>query len=67
MKGTGTLVSLVWRLRKRDAISPAEAAETVAYITLDSLPRGQTGLYWKQCRPIAPSRRALDPEDAQRL
>ena len=67
IKGTGTLVGLVWRLRRRQAISPAEAAETVAYIAMDPGARGQTGLYWKRCRPVAPSRRALDPEDARRL
>jgi NAD(P)-dependent dehydrogenase (short-subunit alcohol dehydrogenase family) len=67
MKGTGSLVRTVWRLRTRGGISPEEAAATVAYLALDPLVRSRTGLYWKECRPLAPSRRALDPEDAQRL
>ena len=67
MKGTGALVRMVWRLRTRGGISPAEAAATVAYLALDPLIRGRTGLYWKGCRLVAPSKRALDPRDARRL
>jgi NAD(P)-dependent dehydrogenase (short-subunit alcohol dehydrogenase family) len=67
MKGTGAVVRQVWRLRTRGGISPAEAAATVAYLALDPLVRSRTGLYWKECRPLAPSRYALDPEDARRL
>ena len=67
MKGTGPLVRLVWRLRTRGGISPAEAAATVAFLALDPLIEGRTGLYWKGCRAIAPSKRALRREDARRL
>lgn len=67
MKGTGPLVRLVWRLRTRGGISPAEAAATVAFLALDPLIAGRTGLYWKGCRAIAPSKRALSREDARRL
>ena len=67
MKGTGGLVRTVWRLRTRSGISPAEAAATVAFLALDPLIEGRTGLYWKGCRAVAPSKRALDPRDARRL
>ncbi len=67
LKGTGGLVRMVWRLRTRGGISPADAAATVAYLALDPLIEGRTGLYWKACRPVVPSRRARDAEDAQRL
>jgi retinol dehydrogenase-12 len=67
MKGTGGLVRMVWRLRTRRGINPAEAAATVAFLALDPLIEGRTGMYWKECRPVEPSRRALDAEDARRL
>lgn len=67
MKGTGAVVRLVWRLRTRAGISPAEAAATIAYLALDPLVRSRTGLYWKECKPVAPSRRALDTDEARRL
>ena len=60
-KGTGGLVSLVWGLRARGGISPAESAATIAWLALDPQAAGRTGLYWKECRAVTPSRRAQDP------
>ena len=67
MKGTNTIVRLVWRLRAHRGISPAESAATIAYLALDPLIRERTGLYWKGCRAVAPSQRAQDAQDAARL
>lgn len=67
LKNTNTLVRLVWRLRAHRGISPAESAATIAYLARDPLIRDRTGLYWKECRAVAPSKRAQDRHDAQRL
>jgi retinol dehydrogenase 12 len=66
-KGAGRIVRLVWRLRSRNGISPAEAARSVAYCASDPEARSRTGLYWKECTALPSSRRSLDPEAQKRL
>ncbi|MCE1196841.1 SDR family NAD(P)-dependent oxidoreductase [bacterium] len=59
--------SLFWNWRRRFGTSPAVPAEAIAWLVAEPALRGKTGLYWKDKQELAPSRRALDPEAADRL
>ena len=67
MKGNNRLVRLAWRVRTRGGISPEAAAQSLSYCALDDEAGGKTGLYWKECRPLSPSKAACDPSEARRL
>lgn len=59
--------SVFWRWRRRFGTSPAVPAEAIAWLVAEPSLRGKTGLYWKDKKEIAPSRRAMDPDAADRL
>ena len=67
MKGNNRLVRLAWRVRTRGGISPEAAARSLIYCGLDGAAEGMTGLYWKECRPLTPSKAACDPSQARQL
>ena len=48
-------------------MSPEEAAETVVYLVTDPSAAESEALYWKDCRPKAPSAYARRPAEAARL
>ena len=66
-KGTGGLARWVWERRRGGGVSPEEAARTVVFLATDPEARSSRGIYWKACRPVRPSRRAMRREDAARL
>lgn len=59
--------SLAWRLRRLGGTSPDVPAEGIALLASSPELKGLTGLYWKDGRELAPSRRALDAQAARRL
>jgi NAD(P)-dependent dehydrogenase (short-subunit alcohol dehydrogenase family) len=59
--------SLFWNWRRRFGTSPAVPAEAIAWLLSEPSLRGKTGLYWRDKRELEPSRRARDPEAAERL
>lgn len=66
-KGNNRFVRLVWRLRTRRAISAEKAAQCLLFCAVDPAAQGRTGLYWKECAPLMPSRAACRAEDGRRL
>jgi NAD(P)-dependent dehydrogenase (short-subunit alcohol dehydrogenase family) len=66
-KGTSGLERLVWQWRRRSGTAPEEAARTILYLAGESPLPAPDAIYWKDCRPLAPSREALNASDAARL
>jgi retinol dehydrogenase-12 len=66
-KDNNGLVRLIWKIRTRNGISAAQAAESVAWCAFDSAAAGRTGLYWKEREPLPPSSESCDPHAARRL
>ncbi|MEL7610706.1 MAG: SDR family NAD(P)-dependent oxidoreductase [Bacillota bacterium] len=64
-KDTGSLVRLVWNLRKRGGVPPEVPAQTYAYVlSCDPAPEG---LYFYNCAQAPYSKYADDTERAERL
>ncbi len=69
LKGTGGLVSWIWRLRLRSAggQTPEQGAATLVHVASCPEVSGSLESYWRDCRPTAPDAYALRPEEAARL
>lgn len=67
LKGTTGLEHWVWQWRRRNGVSPDQAAATILFLAGESALREKDSIYWKDCRPMEPSRQALDPIDGERL
>jgi NAD(P)-dependent dehydrogenase (short-subunit alcohol dehydrogenase family) len=65
LKGTSGVERLVWSLRRRGGVSPAEGASTLVYLA--SEPVVEDALYWKDCAPAEPSEEARSAAEAARL
>jgi NAD(P)-dependent dehydrogenase (short-subunit alcohol dehydrogenase family) len=66
-KENSRIVRTIWSIRTRKAISPVQAAESVAWCAADPSAGGKTGLYWKERRPLDSSPESYDPEAGRRL
>jgi NAD(P)-dependent dehydrogenase (short-subunit alcohol dehydrogenase family) len=67
MKSTDGLARLVWQLRRRQGTPPHVPARTILYLAAEPGLQKTTEVYWRDCRPKAPSREALDLLTAGRL
>jgi NAD(P)-dependent dehydrogenase (short-subunit alcohol dehydrogenase family) len=67
LKSTGGLVRWIWERRRRHGVSPERGAETVIFLAADPTVQESQALYWRACRPKAPSRYAQHPDPAARL
>ncbi|MCJ7551891.1 MAG: hypothetical protein MUQ30_19655 [Anaerolineae bacterium] len=66
LRGTGGLARTVWQWRSRGT-SPEVAAETVVFLATDPSVGDSAEIYWKACRPKAPSAYAQREDKAARL
>jgi NAD(P)-dependent dehydrogenase (short-subunit alcohol dehydrogenase family) len=64
---SGGLFSHIVRMAKTFAISPEKGAETIVYLASSPEVAHVSGRYFYKCRPIAPSKEALDDAAAERL
>jgi NAD(P)-dependent dehydrogenase (short-subunit alcohol dehydrogenase family) len=67
MKATSGLVHWFWDHRRRRGVSPADGAATLVHLAADPSVSGSRQIYWKDCRPLPPDPRAIQPADALRL
>jgi hypothetical protein len=67
LKGTSGIERWVWQRRMRGGVSPEEGAETVIFLAADPTVDESNEVYWKDCQPTRPSRRARRPDEAARL
>ncbi|MBN2556747.1 MAG: SDR family NAD(P)-dependent oxidoreductase [Anaerolineales bacterium] len=66
-KSGSILARLVWDLRRRSGISPAESARGIAALLLDPDAPAASDVYWKHGKPVAPNPYALDKDAGRRL
>jgi NAD(P)-dependent dehydrogenase (short-subunit alcohol dehydrogenase family) len=66
-KGTSGLVRWVWERRRRGGVPPATAAAGVVFLATDAGVRLSDGAYWKDRRPVRPSRESEREDEAARL
>jgi NAD(P)-dependent dehydrogenase (short-subunit alcohol dehydrogenase family) len=66
-KDTGILASFFWQKHRRSGLSPCQAACT--FVHLCKMPAGWRSdfVYYKNCEPLAPAKKALDEETGRRL
>ena len=64
---SGGLFSHIVRMAKTFAISPEKGAETIVYLASSPEVAHVSGRYFYKCRPITPSKEALDDATAERL
>ncbi|MBN1311451.1 MAG: SDR family oxidoreductase [Anaerolineae bacterium] len=67
LKGTGGIERWVWQWRQGGGVSPAQGAATVIFLASEPLLEHPDEIYWKDCRPVQPSRYVRRPEEAARL
>ncbi len=67
LKGTSGLVRWAWNLRRSGGKPPAYGARTVVYLAADAGVAKSPAVYWRNCRPVAPSRVAQDVDEGRRL
>jgi NAD(P)-dependent dehydrogenase (short-subunit alcohol dehydrogenase family) len=66
-KDANWLYSLVWKLRKRQGMSPQEGAKTQIHLASSPVVRGISGLFWQRSKPVRSSKLSYREEDAKRL
>jgi NAD(P)-dependent dehydrogenase (short-subunit alcohol dehydrogenase family) len=67
LKGTAGIERWVWSKRSRGGDSPEKPAKAIAFLASDASIRQSEHIYWKDCRPVKPSRYAQNPAEAARL
>jgi NAD(P)-dependent dehydrogenase (short-subunit alcohol dehydrogenase family) len=66
-KGTTGIFNWLWKIRRTGGVDPKEGAATVVFLASDPSVEGKRDGYWKNCRPISPSRYAQREDMAARL
>jgi NAD(P)-dependent dehydrogenase (short-subunit alcohol dehydrogenase family) len=66
-KGTTGIVNWIWKIRRLGGVDPRLGAATVIYLASEPSVEGKRDVYWKDCRPISPSRYAQREDVAARL
>jgi NAD(P)-dependent dehydrogenase (short-subunit alcohol dehydrogenase family) len=66
-KGNPGLVRWIWDRRRRGGVTPEESARGVVYVAVEPSIQNSPEIYWKDSRPKAPNRYALDEDVARRL
>jgi NAD(P)-dependent dehydrogenase (short-subunit alcohol dehydrogenase family) len=66
-KATTGLARAVWSRRRSHGVAPEEAAQAIVWLATADLVRLREACYWRDQRPVVPSRRARSVTDAARL
>ena len=66
-KGTPAIAAKIWQVRRAFGNPPEIPARAIARLLLENQGNGDPLPYWKDGRPLRPSRRALDAQDAARM
>jgi len=67
LKNTTGIVWRVWNWRRTQGVTPEQGAATVVHVAADLSVEGSNEIYWKDCRPLAPSPYALREDVSARL
>ncbi len=66
-KGTTGIVKWFWGRRRRHGVTPQAAAETIVHLATSSMLEDPLATYWKECRPMQPSRYSRQDDAMLRL
>ncbi len=66
-KNTHGIVRWAWNLRRKQGADPSVPARTIAMVASQPKLDPPDGIYWRDCRTIAPSRYALREDEAKKL
>lgn len=66
-KRTGMLVKWFWKRRRKHGVHPDEAAKTLLYLAMEKKLFSSDAVYWKNCRPVEPSRISRNKDEALKL
>jgi len=67
LKGTVGIARWIWKKRSRGGVPPERPAQSIAFIAGEPSIQDRTEVYWKDCKPMKPSRYSQKPEAALRL
>jgi len=67
LKGTAGITKWVWQKRKNKGISPAKPASAITWLIENADIQNTNHVYWKDCKPKAPSRYSQREDAALRL
>lgn len=67
LKGTAGIARWVWKKRSKGGVSPERPARSIAFLAGEPSIQDRRELYWKDCKPMRPSRYSQRPEAALRL
>lgn len=67
IKRTAGIVKFVWGKRRQKGVSPEQAAKGIMFAAADPAAKITEGIYWKNGRPLKPSRYAMRKDAAVRL
>ncbi len=67
LKGTTGIARWIWKKRSKNGVPPERAARSIAFLAGEPSIQDRTEVYWKDCKPVRPSRYSQKPEAAIRL
>lgn len=67
LKGTTGIVQWVWKKRSSGGIDPSRAAESIVYLASEPSLQKSPHVYWKECRPLVPSKYSQRKDEGERL
>lgn len=66
-KGTSGIARWIWKIRRSSGTNPSVAAESIAFLSCEPSIQHSENIYWKDCKPLKPSRYSQRADAAQRL
>ncbi len=66
-KGNSSLARWIWNWRRRGGVPPEHAAKGIVFLAVDASVQNSGAIYWKDSRPKAPSKTALNMQSARHL
>lgn len=67
LKGTTGIARFVWEKRRKKGVRPETAAASIAFMAVEPSIQAAEDIYWKNCRPLKPSRYSHREDAALRL
>lgn len=67
LKDTSGIERWVWEQRKKKGTSPEVPADSLLYMSIASIQELKGEIYWKDCKPMKPSKYSQDEEVGRRL